>query len=69
MELCMKQPGILMAQRYSSVRNYPPGLIKPFFSASSIMFLPMRSFTLRQGSMISSLQAILAPAPLLMLFR
>lgn len=48
---------------------FAPGLMSPFFSASSIMFLPILSLTLRQGSWISNLQAIRAPAPLLTLFR
>ena len=43
--------------------------MRPFFSASSIMFLPILSLTLRQGSWISSLHAIRAPTPLLTLFK
>ena len=43
--------------------------MRPFFSASSIMFLPILSLTLRHGSWISSLHAMRAPAPLLILLR
>ena len=45
-----------------------PGRISPFFSASSIMFLPMRSLTLLHGSMVSSLAATRAPAPAVTVF-
>ena len=38
--------------------------MRPFFSASSIMFFPIRSFTLLHGSCVSSLQATRAFRPL-----
>ena len=38
-----------------------PGVIKPLRSASSIMPRPIRSFTLRHGSWVSSLTAMRAP--------
>jgi len=43
--------------------------MSPFFSASTIMLSPIRSFTLRHGSSVSSLAAIRAPTPLPTLFR
>ena len=46
-----------------------PGVIWPAASAPSIMALPMRSLTLEHGSMLSSLAATRAPAPLPSLFR
>jgi len=49
--------------------NYIPGRMRPFFSASSIMFLPMRSLTLLHGSMVSSLAATRAPAPAVTVFN
>jgi hypothetical protein len=46
-----------------------PGVIWPAASAPSIMDLPMRSLTLEHGSMLSSLAATRAPAPLPSLLR
>jgi hypothetical protein len=40
-----------------------PGLMRPLASASSIMLSPIRSFTLRQGSCVSSLAAMRALTP------
>ena len=46
-----------------------PGRIIPLLSASSIMLRPMRSFTLLQGLLLSSLAAIVAPLPAAILFK
>lgn len=37
-----------------------PGVMSPAFSASSIMLLPIRSFTLLQGSILSNLSRMVA---------
>jgi hypothetical protein len=47
----------------------PPGRMSPLLSASSIMFLPMRSLTLLHGSFVSSLAATRAPAPCVTFLR
>ena len=52
-----------------STRVVVLGSMRPLASASSIMFRPIRSFTLQQGSMLSSFAAILAPQPSDTLFR
>src|SRR6266850_3949078 len=47
----------------------PPGLSRPFFSASSIMVMPMRSFTEPPGLVNSALTYICGFRPWLMRFR
>ena len=61
-----KAPTLAAAMKARAIPVFPdvgstmvvlPGVIRPLFSASVIMALPMRSFTEQQGSMISSLAA------------
>ena len=52
-----------------SISTVLPGWILPARSASLIMLTPMRSFTLLQGFMLSSLATTVAPAPAVTLFR
>uniref|UniRef100_A0A7C9AYQ6 Uncharacterized protein n=1 Tax=Opuntia streptacantha TaxID=393608 RepID=A0A7C9AYQ6_OPUST len=52
-----------------SISTVFPGVMSPFFSASSIIAIAGLSLTLAVGCIISCLTAIYAPHPSLILFR